>query len=185
MAGQNVCTRVCFGSASHPCHQTLSTASPSSLRKGTTTCGLALAFCSLSVLWVPRLAMPAKLGAWASTSIMLVAVLVAAAGFAELDDVCPVGTFEGQCGLVCEENSMDFFTLCSPCKADAALVLGASAVAILIVATFVGTCVKLPGDDGDEPSASKYCDDDGPDADERKGSTSSFVLPDLHASSVL
>eukprot|EP00053_Salpingoeca_punica_P006100 m.58776 g.58776 ORF g.58776 m.58776 type:complete len:206 (-) comp13532_c0_seq5:714-1331(-) len=70
--------------------------------------------------------------------VFMVAIFLIPIGFAWLDDTCPSGNDQAQCGLICNGGgNMDFFKLCSPYEVGAALWVMVVGLIVLFVGSWV------------------------------------------------
>ncbi|EGD80475.1 hypothetical protein PTSG_11117 [Salpingoeca rosetta] len=91
--------------------------------------------------WVAALA---KLSMSITSIFFLIASILFPLGFIYLDDRCPAGTEEGQCGLRCTDPTagMDYFTLCGPYGVGAASFLMFAALVVFFISSFCAACVR-------------------------------------------
>lgn len=118
----------------------LSPSPPLSLRCASLGIGTILAIVSL---FTYRAIPYAKQVSNLTDVFMVLGVLLVPCGYTYLDDSCPSGLHQGQCGLICEGNGkMELFVLCPPYSMGASAYLSITGVVLIFIATFVSSCVR-------------------------------------------
>eukprot|EP00050_Salpingoeca_kvevrii_P005699 m.285169 g.285169 ORF g.285169 m.285169 type:complete len:202 (-) comp11313_c0_seq1:253-858(-) len=76
--------------------------------------------------------------------LMMVGIILVPLGFAFLDDECPAGNNEGQCGLVCNgDNDFSYFTLCDPYELGDGLIVLVTGLFLQFFASICAACLVV------------------------------------------
>eukprot|EP00043_Microstomoeca_roanoka_P001515 m.33145 g.33145 ORF g.33145 m.33145 type:complete len:245 (+) comp10860_c0_seq1:359-1093(+) len=86
----------------------------------------------------------AKLCMSIGSLFFMVASVLFPLGFIYLDDTCPSGSNQGQCGLTCADpqNGMDYFTLCGPYSVGTASFMMFAGLVVFFISAFCAACVR-------------------------------------------
>jgi hypothetical protein len=72
-----------------------------------------------------------------------VGIVLIPIGFTYLDDACPGGGNQSQCGLICDGSGrMDFFSLCSPFSVGAGLWVLIAGIFVLFLGSIILSCLQ-------------------------------------------